>query len=107
MRFLTLELSLEIISSLRIPVRKLRSFDSKLADQICRAGSSISLNLAEGNRRAGKDKQHHWRIAAGSADEVRTALKVAKAWGYLGDKDTRKPLELLDRCLAMLWKLTN
>jgi len=107
MRFLTLELSLEIISSLRIPVRKLRSFDSKLADQVCRAGSSISLNIAEGNRREGKDEMHLWRIAAGSADEVRTALRVAEAWGYLGDKDTRKPLELLDRCLAMLWRLTN
>ena len=72
-------------------MRKLRSFYSKLEDQICRAGSSISLNLAEGNRRAGKDKQNHWRIAAGSADEVRTALRVAEAWGYLGDKDTRIP----------------
>ena len=107
MRFQTLELSLEIICDLRIPVRKLRSLDSKLADQICRAGSSISLNLAEGNRRAGKDKQHHWRIAAGSADEVRTALRVAEAWGYLQVKDTKQALELLDRCLAMLWRLTH
>ena len=88
-------------------MRKLRSRDAKLADQICRGGSSVPSNLAEGDRRAGKDKQHHWRIAAGSADEVRTAWRVAEAWGYLGDKDTRKPLELLDRCLAMLWRLTN
>ena len=107
MCFQTLELSLEIIHNLRKPVHKLRNCDDKLADQIRRAGSSISLNLAEGNRRVGKDRQHFWRIAAGSADEVRTALRVAEAWGYLGASEIGQPLELLDSCLAMLWRLTH
>jgi hypothetical protein len=50
---------------------------------------------------------HHWRVAAGSADEVRTALRVAVAWGDLDEPDAAEALGLLDRVLAMLWKLTH
>ena len=81
MAFEVLELSLELISSLRGSLRVIRSRDPKLHDQIRSAASSISLNLAEGRRRVGKDRLHLWRIASGSADEVRTALRVAEAWG--------------------------
>jgi four helix bundle protein len=65
------------------------------------------LNLAEGNRRTGKDRRHFFRIAAGSANEVRTALRVAEAWGYVEAKAITRALGLLDQTLAMLWKLTH
>ena len=74
---------------------------------IRRAGSSDAQNFAEGRRRAGKDKLHHYRIAAGSADEIAAALRVAEAWGYLDAATIREPLELIDRVLAMTWKLTH
>jgi hypothetical protein len=48
-----------------------------------------------------------FRIAAGSADEARTALEVAVAWGDLGSERVAPALALLDRVLAMLWKLTR
>ena len=107
MRFDALEISLELIHSLKQPVARLRSRDPKLHQQIRSAASSIALNLAEGRRRCGKDRKHFWRIAAGSADEVRASLRVAVAWGDLDPRSLGNAFELLDRILAMLWKLTQ
>jgi four helix bundle protein len=107
MRFQALELSIQVIRSLRQPLRLLRSRDPKLSEQLRTAASSVALNLAEGNRRAGKDRRHHFRIASGSADEVRTALRVAQAWGDLDSKSIAQPLQLLDRLLAVIWRLVN
>ena len=57
MRFHALELALSIISSLRRLLPAIRSRDPRLASQIRDAGSSIALNLGEGNRRrGGKDR---------------------------------------------------
>jgi four helix bundle protein len=99
--------SLDLVRSLRRPVEVLRVRDRDLAQQIRRAASSISLNLAEGRRRSGADRLHSWRIAAGSADEVRAALRVAVARGDLEDGDVARALGLLDRVLAMLWRMTR
>ena len=102
-----LDLSLRVVRSLRQPLARIRSRDRKLHDQIRDAASSSPLNLAEGCRRVGKDRTHLWRIAAGSADEVRTALRVAQAWDYLERRELEQSFELLDRLLAMCWRLTN
>ena len=107
MRFQALERSLKAIEALREPVRVLRTVDPKLADQVKRAASSVSLNLSEGQRRVGKDRLHHWRIAAGSASEARTALRVAEAWGDLKVSQVTEALKLLDEVLAVLWTLTH
>ncbi len=77
MRFEALELSLDAIRILRQPVKIITSRDPKLADQLRRAASSVSLNLSDGSRRVGRDRTHLWRIAAGSADDAVTALRVA------------------------------
>ncbi len=105
--FDTLELSLSAVDALRKPLKVLRSADGDLCRQIRRAGSSVPMNIAEGNRRDGKDRKYHWRVAAGSADEIRMALRVAVAWGDLEAAQAERPLELLDRVNAMLWKLTR
>ena len=107
MRFEALELSIAAIQSLRSPLERLRTKDGDLYRQIRASASSVPLNLAEGRRRVGKDWLQHWRIAAGSAEELRTALRVALAWGDLEESDVEKTLELIDRVLAMLWRLTN
>ncbi len=79
--------------------------DRNLADQLRRAASSVVLNIAEGNRRTGMDRLHFFRIAAGSAAEVRAALDVARAWGMVGAAPAVEAE--LDRVLAMLWRLTH
>ena len=107
MAFHALDVSIDAIRSLRSPLLTIRPYDSSLAQQIRRAASSVSLNLAEGNRRTGKDRRRFFRIAAGSANEVRTALRVAEAWGYVKAREITGALGLLDQTLAMLWKLTH
>jgi four helix bundle protein len=105
--FDALEVSLDLVRALRRPLVRLRSRDRCLCDQVRRAASSVPMNLAEGRRRSGADRLHHFRIAAGSADEVRTALRVAVAWGDLDLGELAEALRLLDRLLAMTWRLTH
>ena len=105
--FVALEVSLEVIRSLRGVVGVIRKRSSKLAEQIEEAASSVAANLAEGNRRQGKDRLHFFRVAAGSADETGTHLRVAEAWGWVSAEQIEAPMSLLDRELAMLWKPTH
>ena len=106
MRFEALEVSVDLVRTLRQPVEVLRSRDPDLYRQIRKAASSVALNISEGNQRAGKDRLHHFRIAAGSAAEVRTALRVAAAWGDLQEPAIVEALRLLDMLLNMLWRLS-
>ncbi len=105
--FHALEVSLELIRSLGEPLSAIRSRDPHLFDQIRRAATSLALNLAEGRKRVGRDRLNHWRIASGSADEVRAGLRVANAWGDLDPSSYEKSFQLLDRIAAMTWKLTH
>ena len=106
-RFRALEISLETIRGLREPVAVIRRRSERLAVQVEMAATSVALNLAEGSRRAGKDRLHHFRIAAGSAAEVRCGLRVAEAWGYLDEESIAGSLERLDALLAILWSLSG
>ena len=103
--FIALSVSLEIISSLRPVVARLKRVDKALADQIQRAASSVSINLAEGAKRAGADQLHFYRIASGSNAEIRAALAVGDAWGHLDGIDTSPLRLLLDREAALLHRL--
>ena len=97
--------ALGLVSALRPVLGQLKKSDRALADQLRRATSSVVLNIAEGNRRSGQDRVQFFRIAAGSAAEVRAALEVAAAWGMIDAAPTAEAE--LDRVLAMLWRLTH
>ena len=101
------EVALEIIRSLRGIVGLIRRRSPKLANQIEESASSVAANLAEGNRRRGKDRFHFFSIAAGSADETRAHLLVAEGWGWVTTDDIHKPLQLIDRELGLIWGLTH
>ena len=107
MKFIAAQTSLDLIGALRPATAALRARDANLHDQIRRAATSIALNLAEASGRSGRDRRHHFRIAAGSAEEVRVALRVACAWGDLPEPMISAPLGILDRLIAMLWKLAH
>src|SRR5437762_7038576 len=107
MAFEVLEVAVELVATLREPMTRLAQHDRDLENQARRAANGIPLQISEARRRTGRDRLHLWRVAAGSADELKTALRVAEAWGYLASAALVQPRALLDRVQAMLWKLTH
>lgn len=104
-RFVALDVSFQLIEALAPIVPVIARQDRDLADQLRRAATSISLNLAEGSRSQKGNRQKHFCLAHGSASEVKAALCVARAWGWLDGDD--RALAVLDRLLALLWRLTH
>ncbi|TMQ11176.1 MAG: four helix bundle protein [Deltaproteobacteria bacterium] len=99
------KVALDLVRALRPVVAQLRSYSPEAADQVERAASSIVLNLAEGDRRHGRDPRRFWDMAHGSAGEIRGALGLADAWGWQVESELARAL--LDRELGLLWGLTR
>jgi four helix bundle protein len=58
-----------------------------ITSQLRRAGVSVPSNIAEGQGRNSRGEfRHHLSIAQGSLKEIETQILIAKALGYLGDK---------------------
>ena len=105
--FIAYELALHLISAVEGSIDRIGRRDADLARQIRRAASGVPLQIAEGNRRRGKDRLHLFRTAAGSADEVQSSLQVAMRWHYVDAASVTEALSLCDRLLAILWRLTE
>jgi four helix bundle protein len=105
MSFISYDVSLELVATLRPLVPLIARHDRDLADQLRRAASSVVLNLGEGACSLGGNRSKHFWIAQGSASEVKAALHTAVAWGWVGHPGTA--LAVLDRLLALLWGLTH
>ena len=99
------ELALSIVEALTPIMPLIQRCDRALSVQLRTAASSMVLNLAEseysdpGNRRA------RLFTAAGSANESRSAVRLAIAWGYVKSERMTDVLARLDRVMAILWKL--
>ena len=107
MAFQVAEVSIELVEALAPLMSRIKQHDRSLADQLLRAANSISLNCAEaeysdpGNRRA------RLHTAAGSAGETRMALRLAVAWRFVSAREAECARALVDRIVAMLWKMTR
>ena len=88
-------------------VRSVPSAYKAIANQIIRSSSSFALNLSEGSGRFGRDRLHFWRIAYGSGKETETALRLLVMAQVVNEKQAGEALQLLDRALAMTWRLMN
>src|SRR6185369_16955908 len=95
------------IAALRPLMPAIRKHDRSLADQLARAANSIALNVCEGAKSDAGNARARYSTAAGSANETRMALRVALAWGYFAPERAEVALQLLDRIVAMLWKLSR
>ena len=99
--------ALEAAAAAKKPMDRIRARRAEMGDQIERALMSMVLNLGEASRRIGKDRRNRFRYAAGSAVEARDALELSAAWGWVAREEIRDALELLDRVLAMTWRLEH
>ena len=103
--FIAYQITKELITALAPLVPQIKREDLELADQLKRAVQSVLLNLAEGQKFSDGNRLGHYKIAHGSANEVRAALDAAVAWGWITPEEP--VLALLDRLLAVMWKLTH
>ena len=97
----------EFIVAVRPLVLAIELRDRNLADQLRRSATSAALNVAEGNRRDGRDRASRFRIASGECAEAVAALQIAIAWEYVAEDAIATPLALADRLCAVLWRLRN
>jgi len=101
------DVSLELVEALQPLVLRIKRQDRSLADQLVRAASSITLNICEADYSDPGNKRARLFTAAGSANEVRGAVALAVRWKYVARDDASAAEQLLDRVIAMLWKLTH
>ena len=79
-----------------------------LTDQLQRAGTSISLNIAEGaGEHATNEKARFYRMAKRSATECASILDVCKRLRLMPDEQYAQGRELLLRIAAMLTKMAR
>ena len=107
LRFDAFNLSLGMIRQLAGLLGAIRQRDGNLEKQLRAAATSVSLNIAESQGRAGKDRLHFLRIALGSAEETTACLYVASAWGYLTPEQTQAVVADLVHLRGMLGKMTR
>ncbi len=106
-RFLAYDRALEAVRLVRAPLERIRRANRSLADQITRAATSVVLNLGEGAERRGADRAHFYRIAAGSAAEVRSALEAAEALGFVEAAEIAAAWDRFDHVVRILRVITR
>ncbi len=107
MRMQVHELALSMIEALEPLMPLVQRRDRSLAMQLRSAASSVALNIAEAEYSDPGNKRARLFTAAGSANESRSAVRVAIAWGYLRPERATDVLTKLDHIVAVLWKLTH
>ena len=101
------EMALSIIEALAPLMPLIQRHDRALAVQLRTAANSTVPNIAESEHSDPGNRRARLFTAAGSANESRSALRVAVAWGYVRRERTADVLERIDHVVAILWKLTH
>jgi four helix bundle protein len=99
--------ALEMVSDIKPLIDRVAKHDRSLASQLRRAASSVALNISEAAYSRGGNEIARFESAMGSANETRSGLQVALAWGWLGAQAVGVIDQKLDRIIAMLWGLTR
>jgi four helix bundle protein len=107
MAFHATELAFQAVRALPAVFDRLKGKDAELSSQLRTAAWSMVLNLEEGTWKAGKDRLNRYRIAAGSASEVRAGLRLAVEWGYVDQEMVREAMNCLEQMLAILWTIVG
>src|SRR5690606_34213486 len=78
--FQLLEDAIELCRAMRPIAAEIEKHDRKLAGQLRGAAQSAAANVAEGMHRRGGHQRERFGVAYGSAQEVKTHLRVAEAF---------------------------
>ena len=98
--------SVEFLKEVISVIRLLPNGNSDIVNQLRRAASSISLNIAEGAGKTGvADKKRYYSIARGSTLECAAIFDLLKAWNLVDQSVLKTPTSLLSSLAAMLSKL--
>ena len=106
-KLVAVEVAIELATVLGPTLAKLKAKNRELAEQAKTALQSVVLNLAEGSRSQGGNRGRHFGIAAGSHEELRYALRLALAFGELGERDVAPARPIDDRLGGLVWGLTH
>ena len=107
MAFIVYDLALQMLKGFKPLIDQVRHHDRPLADQMQRAGQSVFLNIAEGQSARGKNELARFHTALAECREIRAALKLAMAWGYVGGAACDAVDNELDQIAAILWTLVH
>jgi len=107
MAFIVYDLALQMLKRLKPLIDQVRRHDRPLADQMQRAGQSTYLNIAEGQSARGRNELARFQTALAECRETRAALKLAGAWGYVGETACETVDNELDQIAAILWTLVH
>lgn len=107
MSFDTETVALEAVAAVRPLLGRIKRCDKDLARQLARSATSMAQNLGEGRYSDPGTARARFHSAAGSAHETRVSLRIAIAWGYVSAAEARASLELIDRVVAMCFRLTR
>jgi len=102
------QVSLELVKAIYQITGKFPSSERfGLTQQIRRAAISIPSNVAEGQfRNSSKEFKQFLSIALGSAAELETQLIIAREIDYLSGEESTFLLNILERIMKMLKKLS-
>jgi len=99
--------SLALLRTLAPLAKRLDGADPELAEQMRRSARNVHLNIAEANRRVGRDRANRFRWVLAEAAEVTAALDVAIVLEHLAASQVADALELADRVRAMAYRLAT
>ena len=101
------QLSLQAVRLVRPLIERIEMHDRDLGRQLRRCVASVPLNIAEGSRSAGRNRQARYANAMGSARESAACLETAEALGYLDVDQLPVAIDSLDHVVAILFKLSR
>ena len=99
--------SLDLLRTLAPLAKLLDSADPELAKQMRRSARNVHLNIAEANRRVGRDRLNRFRWVLAEAAEVTAALDVAVVLEHCTPSEVADALELADRVRAIAYRLAK